>query len=164
VIRFRAMTFKALTLLALAMVAATGTARADLFNITATIGGLTGTGSFQTNGVCALCISGTTLTNFSFTIDDDTFIGGLDDFIQFNRPLNSLGGSVIFGADLSVDFLFFGETFVQLADPSVLPSGTYTITPAAVTSTPEPSAFILFGTVLGVLTWRIRKRSVVPRM
>jgi hypothetical protein len=38
-------------------------------------GGFTGTGSFNTNGTCVVCFAGVEdqLTNFVFTVDDDTF-------------------------------------------------------------------------------------------
>jgi hypothetical protein len=54
-----------------------GNLSADTFNINVNFGGgFTGTGSFNTDGICGTCVAGTTLTNFTFTVDEDTFTEG----------------------------------------------------------------------------------------
>jgi hypothetical protein len=50
-----------------------GTLPADTFDINVNLFGFTGTGSFNTDGTCDPCVAGSELTNFTFTVDDDTF-------------------------------------------------------------------------------------------
>jgi hypothetical protein len=150
-------------------------AGADTFDINVDFGGgLTGTGSFNTDGTCNVCLAGTTLTNFTFTVDDDTLTEAQAEagFLLYNRSVNTLGFSLSQGGDNPSDeFGFSGATnginatFVDTDDSqpvSLDGAGTISAAPAAV---PEPTSVLLLAGVIGCLAFdlkrRLRKKSVI---
>lgn len=154
--------------LALWLLVSASAARADTYNITATFffGGGTGTGSFQTNGcepVCLGAIAGD-ITNFTFTIDDDTFTTFRPDaFFQ------SIGGDFrLFltsdGADHPDDrlSLFFNSDALFRDGPVDVFVGTFTVSPG-IAAVPEPSAvFLLFTAVVAVAIVARRSHPCLP--
>jgi hypothetical protein len=79
-----------------------GTLSADTFNISVDFGGgFTGTGSFNTDMICNLCVaSAGTLTDFTFTVGDDTFdqAAAVRGFLTYIRSRNMLANEA-FGSD-----------------------------------------------------------------
>jgi hypothetical protein len=138
-------------------------ARADTFAINVTFqGGVTGTGSFNTDGTCPVCDAGSTLTNFTFTVGDDTFneaaaeAGGL----AFGRSINFLASGPITGVDSGLDSLKFAGSVITFEDADdggfqeLLGTGT-------ISAVPEPTSLLLLAGVIACLTWGLRKRSAI---
>jgi len=134
-------------------------ARADMFEISATFnpGGLKGIGSFQTNGTCIICMSEGTLTNFTFTVDDDTFTESSTSAIVFDRALNIFLELGLIGADDPTDNLGFPGGVVNnldlLDEDGNLLSTPYTVTPA-----PEPSSPVFLAGGIGLLVFGLTRR------
>jgi len=147
-----------------------GTLSADTFDINVDFGGgLTGTGSFNTDGTCDVCFAGTTLTNFTFTVDDDTLTEAQAEagFLLYNRSVNTIGFSLSQGGDNPSDeFGFSGATnginatFVDTDDSQpVSLDGTGTIS-AAPAPVPEPTSLLLFAGVIGWVVFDLKRRFV----
>jgi hypothetical protein len=141
-------------------------ARADLFDINVTFpGGVTGSGSFNTDGTCLTCLANTgQLSNFVFTIDDDTFTNAeaVAAGMVYYRLLNTLGAETFGGGDVVGDTIKFGTTstpgttlvsFVDTDDPpgSVAAVGT-------VSAVPEPTSLVLLAGVIGSLVFGLTRR------
>ncbi|HKE22056.1 MAG TPA: hypothetical protein VKB88_06670 [Bryobacteraceae bacterium] len=147
-------------------------ARADTIDINVIFpGGFTGTGSFNTNGTCDPCqtLFGT-LTNFTFTVDDDTFTQAevaLDYLIFYRSGTTLMSGHFPGGDDGNgpdADTLGFfpigvtpGFTFIDYHDNdegpiSVTGTGTVTVVPE-----PKPS-FVLLAGCIGLLVFGLTRR------
>jgi len=148
-----------------------GTLSADTFDINVNFGaGITGTGSFNTDGTCDPCTAGAGMTNFTFTVDDDTFTEaeGQAVGLMYERIFNTLFNSAfIVGGDNPGDMLRFQpfgfSTLINFVDADDAPaSATAT---AKVSAVPEPTSLVLLA---GVVAWvlfdlkrRFRKKSVI---
>jgi hypothetical protein len=144
-------------------------AQADTFDINVNFGGgFTGSGSFNTDGMCNICpVGGGMLTNFTFTVDDDTFneASAVGSGLAYNRSLNELGSTGgLHGADNVLDSLSFNfdrtATFRDSDDPPTSATAIVTIT-----AVPEPSSLVLLAGVIGWLVFglprRFRKKSAI---
>jgi hypothetical protein len=139
-----------------------GTLPADTFDINVNFGGgITGTGSFNTNGTCDPCAAGSTLTNFTFTVDDDTFTeadanAGALDYIRASNTLVSL--EFVHGGDNTADFVTFdsyapGFFKISFSDDE----GTATAI-GTISAVPEPWSIVLFITALAVTVFTARRK------
>ena len=154
------------TLLVLVCLVDVRFAAADEFTLTFT-GGLSGTGSMTTDGICSTCTKGGGL--LTLTINLGSFSGAsafdiVDDFFTFGCPCydrssNSLDAplwdlSESPGAQLVISPLgweisaFVGGQFL----------GTYAISPA-IAEVPEPNTFALLVTAVGLLGFMIRGKT-----
>ena len=156
-------------------------ARADTIDINVTFpffpDSITGSGSFNTDGICDPCsVLAGTLTNFVFTVDDDTFtapIGGFGTLI-FDRSRFTLMSSFFPGGDNGngpdADTLGFspagitpGFTFISFFDNDDPPASERAIT-GTITLVPEPKPSLVLlagGWLVFGLTRRFRKRSAI---
>lgn len=117
-----------------------------------------GVGSFNTDGDCSICRSTDGLSNFSFTLDNAAFAV---ERMTFFRATNSLSGSLA-ATDQRLVFTPSGNLQAQSKEGghTVVLHGNYTISGAAtdervvdvavaaITSIPEPRAWLLLGTVV----------------
>ena len=156
------------TLLVLVCLVDVRFAAADEFTLTFT-GGLSGTGSMTTDGICSTCTKGGGL--LTLTINLGSFSGAsafdiVDDFFTFGCPCydrssNSLDAplwdlSESPGAQLVISPLgweisaFVGGQFL----------GTYAISPA-IAAVPGPNTFALLVTAVGLLGFMIRGKGAL---
>src|SRR5215467_8207714 len=142
-------------------------AAADEFTLTFT-GGLSGTGSMTTDGICSVCTKGGGLLSLTINlgsfsgpsafdiVDDDLGFGGP----AYDRASNSLdaplwdlsespGAQLVISSQGSWEVsAFVGERF----------TGTYAISPA-IAAVPEPNTFALLVTAVGLLGFVIRGKT-----
>jgi hypothetical protein len=143
-----------------------GTLSADTFAISVNLFGFMGTGSFNTDGTCDPCVAGSELTNFTFTVDDDTFdeaaavMGGLV-YIRSGDTLLS-APLALAGGDNAGDFLLFdnpnvaGKTIIGFADADDPPNSIYAL--GTITPVPEPSSLVLLAGGIGWLVFGLTRR------
>ena len=150
-----------------------GTLSADTFNINVDFGGgLTGSGSFNTDGTCDPCTAGAgqQLTNFTFTVDDDTLneAEAVANALEYHRAANTLtahGG--LLGGDQAPDRLDFfpgtpGTTGILFVDVDDAPTGEVSAT-GTISAVPEPGSVVLLVTALAVAVFTARcKLSIRP--
>jgi hypothetical protein len=142
--------------------------RADTIAINVDFGGgFTGTGSFNTDGTCDPCIAGTSLTNFTFTVDDDTFneLGAVTGALEYLRTANTLLSSTstdISPGDNAEDVLRFlpigieGLTDITFHDSDETPASVEAI--GTIALVPEPSSLVLLAGGIGLLVIGLTRR------
>jgi hypothetical protein len=146
-------------------------AAADEFTLTFT-GGLSGTGSMTTDGICSTCTKGGGL--LALTINLGSFSGAsafdiVDDFVEFGCPCydrssNSLDAplwdlSESPGAQLVISPQGSWEISAVVGGQFL---GTYAISPA-IAAVPEPSTFAVFVAGVGLLGFMIRGKTNFAR-
>ena len=142
-------------------------ASADEFKLTFT-GGLSGTGSMTTDGICSTCTK--TAGLLSLTINLGSFSGAsafdiVDDDLGFggpayNRSSNSLDAplwdlSESPGAQLVISSRGSWEISAVVGGQFV---GVYVISPT-IAPVPEPNSFVLLVTAIGLLGFTIRRKT-----
>jgi hypothetical protein len=154
-----------------------GTLSADTFDINVNFGGgVTGTGSFNTNGTCGICIAGDGMTNFTFTVDDDTFteaaaVAARLTYFPHDNTLDCCLGTLIQPGDARDTLQFMPqvtaggllETAIDFFD-SEDTTGHHTAT-ATISAVPEPTSLALLAGVIGWVVFdlkrRFRKKSAI---
>lgn len=142
----------------------TGTARADLWQITFS-GDLTGTGSFTTNGACSVCSSiswlGGGIETFTASLGSGSHTSAFDiseGVVTFTRSTDSLNLTGLMNGN--GDLLAIIGSNWYLTQGSILSSGGYSV--SDLPSTPEPaSALMLSMLMLGIVGWRMCIRAKV---
>jgi hypothetical protein len=139
---------------------------ADLFTMSATFsGGIVGTGSFTTDGVCLVCTEVSGLSNFTFSVFDASFndanalIGNFTFtrqtlFVQSLFMKDSLTGDSINFTPIQPGPGSFSSVWIDSGVPMFSNNGTVVPVPEATT---EPGSTILLFTLLAITAkWRGR--------
>jgi len=166
----------------MSLIMTAGPLPADTIGISVDFGnGLTGTGSFNTDGTCDPCtLFNGQVTNFTFTVgdeNDDTFND--DTFTQaelvhtlpptnfaYDRTFNTISsGNIVTNRQDFPDVLIFRSfpTFITFEDFDDA-HGNGTVTGFEIISVlPEPSSLVLLagGWLVFGLKWRFRKKSAI---